>query len=426
MNLQKWFEARGPGFVWQRATSLLARYGVSPDKAIRRIDACLETLAASGCAPTFPTPGIVVQRYPGFIKHLQDAGAEITVHSYQHLDLRTMPVTAAKQQLARAVQTFERFGIQIHGFRCPYLGWSTELLDSLPAGMFDYSSNEAIYWEPTHLVANKNQFFETLCQFYRGRPAAESVCLPSTRPNVIEIPVCVPDDLQLHDGLKLDSDGIGQAWDEMLEQVYGRGDVFTLIFHPELASFCDSPFVTLLRKASQYHPPVWIARLCDIGAWWREKARFKVECVETSAELRLCFACTPRATILVRGLEPTESQQTWDAGYSRLQSRTLDVPGNSRPFVGVPASAPVSVVSLLQEQGYIVDTGDTASRCAIYLDPATLSRMTEVELVNHIENSPGPLVRYWRWPDGAKCALCVTGDLDALTLLDYASRLFAR
>ena len=100
------------------------------------------------------------------------------------------------------------------------------------------------------------------------------------------------------------------------------------------------------------------------------------------------------------------------------------VPADSRPFVGLPASAPGPVVSFLQEQGYIVDTADTATRCAIYLDAATLDRMTEVQLVNHIEALPGPLVRYWRWPNGAKSALCITGDLDALTILDYASRLF--
>ena len=95
-------------------------------------------------------------------------------------------------------------------------------------------------------------------------------------------------------------------------------------------------------------------------------------------------------------------------------------------FVGLPASAPEPVVAFLREQGYIVDTTDTAMRCAIYLDAGTLDGLTQVQLVDHIEASPGPLARYWRWPDGAKSALCITGDLDALTLLDYAGRLFDR
>ncbi len=74
-----------------------------------------------------------------------------------------------------------------------------------------------------------------------------------------------------------------------------------------------------------------------------------------------------------------------------------------------------------------MDTGETSTRCGTYIDAATLAGLTsDVELVRIIEASVGPLVRYWRWPGGAKSAMCVTGDLDALTLLDYASRLFAR
>jgi hypothetical protein len=95
--------------------------------------------------------------------------------------------------------------------------------------------------------------------------------------------------------------------------------------------------------------------------------------------------------------------------------------------VGLPADAPERVVFFLREQGYILDTGETATRCGTYIDAATLAGLTsEVELLHDIETSAGPLVRYWRWPDGAKSAMCVTGDLDALTLLDYIFRLFVR
>ena len=76
-----------------------------------------------------------------------------------------------------------------------------------------------------------------------------------------------------------------------------------------------------------------------------------------------------------------------------------------RYFVGLPASTPEPVVALLREQGYFVDTTDTAARCAIYLDASTLDGLTQVQLVDRIEASPGPLVRYWRWPNGAKSAL---------------------
>lgn len=426
MGLKKWYKARGPRFVWQRATSLLDRYDVSPAKAIRRIDNCVETLAGLGCAPTFPTPGIIVQRYPQFIRRLQDAGAEIAVHSYRHVDLSALPAPAAVQQLARAIQTFERFGIEVHGFRCPYLGYSEELRHALPDGMFDYSTNEVISCEQDNPINHRSEFYYTLRSLYRGKPFSEAVCLPSTHPNLIEIPVCTPDDLQLIDGLRLNPEEVGQTWIQVLDRVHQRGELFSLIFHPELASFLGVPFVSALRRASQVTPPVWIARLREVSDWWREKSSFGVEIAQVPTGLRLTFSCSPRATILVRDLGPAESGQVWDGAYTRLQSRILDLPADPRPFVGLPASAPGPVVSFLQEQGYFVDTTDTAVRCAIYLDSSILDGLTQLQLVDHIEASPGPLVRYWRWPDGAKSALCITGDLDALTLLDYAGRQFGR
>ena len=428
MNVGNWFEKRGLRFVIQRASNLFDRYGITPAKATARIEDSLTVLARFGCSPTFFTPGIVAERYSRLIQGFQAKGAEIAVHSYQHVDLNSLPLAEATEQLSKAIETFNNNGIEARGFRCPYLGYSDELLESLPAGLFGYSSNRAIWLEVPHSHQDKGQsvVFNTLRRFYHPESSAETSCMPSSRSNMIEIPVCVPDDLQLHDGLDLDSEGISQAWIEMLHQTHQRGELFNLIFHPELGSVCRQSFEELLQQAIRLRPAVWITRLRGICEWWREKAGFKVEATQVPAGLRLSFTCSSRATILARGLGPCETGQVWNGAYLRLQSRILDVPADLRPFVGLPSSTPGPVVSFLREQGYIVDTTDTAVGCAIYLDANTLDGLNQVQLVDHIEASPGPLVRYWCWPDGAKSALCITGDLDALTLLDYAARLFDR
>jgi peptidoglycan/xylan/chitin deacetylase (PgdA/CDA1 family) len=426
MITKKWFKARGLRFIFQRGNKLLNRYGISPAMAIHRLNESVKMLAELGCAPTFPTPGYVVQRYPQIIHGLEVKGAEIAVHSYDHVDLGALPVPVARQQLERAIRTFERFGIENRGFRCPYLGWSEELRDALPAGMFDYSSNEAICFESDKLDASdKSEFFKAVRGFYRGKVFSENLCLPYTRQNLIEIPVCVPDDLQLHDGMGLGPEEIGLVWGNMLDQIYERGELFTLMFHPELALFLGVPFESLLRKARQYHLPVWVARLREISDWWREKSSFKVEITPVTAGLRLNFTCTQRATILVRGLNPIRSTPIWDGDYHILLVNELEVSAYPRPFVGLAANMPDLTVSFLRDQGYLLDASETARSCGIYLDNDALSKLTnKVELVNYIEKSPAPLVRFWRWPDGAKSALSITGDLDALTLLDYASRFF--
>jgi hypothetical protein len=364
------------------------------------------------------------------MRHLQDTGAELAVHGHDHVDLRAYPPAEACEQLVRAAQVFDRHGIERYGYRCPYLGCTDDLLGLLPEGVFEYSSNRAIEWDVVsagdHDDANPTTS-DVLRRVYQPMSALEVVCVPWTRSGIVEIPASLPDDLELHDALRLGPEGMTEAWGSLLRQTHRRGELFVLMYHPELAWRCRQPFEAILGEARSQRPRVWIARLRDISSWWREKADFSVDISPNAAGLKLSFTCSDRATILVRGLEVDGSGSKWDGEYTQLKSRKLIVPAEPRPFVGLPADTPEPTVHLLREQGYVLDTGELAARCATYIDTETQARLSsEVELVNSIEASAGPLVRYWRWPTGAKSALSVTGDLDALTLLDYASRLFIR
>jgi hypothetical protein len=369
-----------------------------------------------------------VKRYSPFIRHLQDRGAEIAVHSYDHIDLKAISVSEASLQLVKAARMFEHFGIEVRGFRCPYLSFTDELTSVLPRGLFRYSSNIAVNWDASPLPekANTGEFFNTINRFYQPMSALEKVCVPWTQSDITEIPISVPDDLQLYDGLGLSPEEIAQVWSRSLEQTHKRGELFAPLFHPELALICQQPFERILRQARQLRPQVWIARLCDIDDWWREKAGFTVDVRYNLAGLHLDFNCSARATILCRGLSPGASTKVWDGPYCQLNAMALDVSAEPRPFIGLSFKAPDKIVAFLQEQGYILDTSETASCCGTYLDAATLATMTsEVALVSFIEASNSPLVRYWRWPNGAKSAMCISGDLDALSLIDYISRLSA-
>lgn len=428
MKLREWYAVRGPAYVCRRAAILLGRYGLTPSEAVNRVESLIAALAEYGCAPTLPTPGRVVERYPQFVRDLQNGGAEIAVHGYEHVDLGAYGLAGARQQLMKAIEVFTQHGIEIYGLRCPYLACTDDLLDELPQGAFDYSSNKAIWWTVVDPADGdtSTSLFQVPQRLYEPLSALDAVCTPRTRSNLIEIPACLPDDLQLHDGLHLGSEAIVQAWTQLLHETHRRGELFVLLSHPELGSHCQQPTMTVLGEAKRLQPPVWIARLREISSWWREKSSFAVAISHTPAGLHMSFTCSERATILVRGLGACGSGRVWGGEYYQLRTRALDVPAEPRPFVGLPANAPRQVESFLREQGYIVEIGETATRCATYMDAPTLARLTsEVALIDYIEASTGPLVRYWRWPGGAKSAMCVTGDLDALTLLDYALRLFA-
>ena len=225
MKFIDWFSVRGPAYIQKRAQRLSTRYQFSSSKAVNRIDECLRGLIYQDCAPTFMTPGIVVNRYPDFIHHLQEDGVEIAVHGFQHLDLSAYPKEFASKQLAKAVDVFKRYGIDVYGVRCPYLGYTDELLDALPKGLFRYSSNKAIYFNILDGINENisNVVIETLRNLYHAKSSNDEISLPYSRSNMLEIPVCIPDDMELIDGLNLSGNNITNAWGQILDRTHDRG-----------------------------------------------------------------------------------------------------------------------------------------------------------------------------------------------------------
>lgn len=427
-----WFGLRDARYICFRFIALMQRYGISASRAKKRVFDCVDRLARYECRPTFPTPGQVVARNGTFCRELQRRGAELAVHGYHHLDFRALSGDESRRQFAGAADAYQRNGIEFEGFRCPYLSYAEQLNDTLPSRQFQYSSNKAIWWDviaagSDHGAGNgAKAVFEGLSRFYRAESSKTHLAVPRMSDHLLEIPVCLPDDLQLLDGLKLDARGVRQAWIDILHQIHHRGELFDLMFHPESFEHCGPALEAVLREARNLQPAVWITQLREVNQWWREKAGFTVDVVDHGDGLHLTFHCSDRATVLVRHLDIGEPSPNWYGCYRVLEGRSLQLRRHERPFLGLPPDAPSALVSFLQEQGYIVEKGDEASRCSIYLSPTDLAAFhNQVELIDFIETSSAPLVRFWRWPASARSALCVTGDLDALSLTDYAARVLA-
>ena len=430
MNLRSWLRRRDAGYLLHRAARLAARYGWTAGKASRRTVRFLEKAAAHRGAATLLVPGRVLDRYPGRVLEMREAGAEIAVHSYDHFDLSALDPAEMRAQWGRAAESFARWGIETHGFRCPYLGYSNEVRGSLPEGLFQYSSNRAIAWEPDFrgLPGEIEDFFGTLNGFYRPLPSGSFVSLPWETPPVTEIPVTVPDDLQIADGLRLPQERVRGHWTRVLERIFARGELFNLMFHPELLPVCEPALVGFLEDAGKLTPPVWFARLKDIADWWREKDAFSVEVDPAGEGLLVRFRASARATILVRGFPGLDgAARPWSGGYDRIFADRIRVPSSPRPFIGLGPDVSPEARSVLRRLGYVLETGGSARSNGIFLDGPTVAKLgTEVALAEYVEAQAAPLVRFWPWPDGHRCTVCLSGDLDALTLFDYASRFLTR
>lgn len=426
MNLNHWFLKRGSSFILHRGSKLLNRYSFRNYKTISRISELIERLSDNHCSPTFFVPAIVVKRNPIFFRSLQAKGCEIGVHGYNHVDLTAYSPEESARQLLKAVQVFQNNQIEVHGFRCPYLSSSNRLINSLSQGSFKYSSNKAVRWiDKSYSGENFPQFFNTINRFYQPSNSEEYLCLPWKFNNLIEIPVFVPDDLQLHDGLGFNQEQIFDFWLNILRQTYQRGELFNLMFHPELASFIEVPLIDLLRELILYTPHVWITRLCDLSLWWSEFEKYEVEINHSDNGYDLIFRCSPRSTLLYRGFSTSVKSKPWDGIYRRSLTPIMDVQGQKLPFIGLPDDAPDWVYSNLRRVGYVLIPNNSEFECNLFLDDHCLRQFSQpIELIKYIETQNFPLVRFWPWPDGARSAICITGDLDALSLIDYAARIF--
>jgi peptidoglycan/xylan/chitin deacetylase (PgdA/CDA1 family) len=401
-------------------------YGITSERAKRRVLACVELVERFDARPMFAVPGRVVDQEPAFFRSLAERGVELAPHGYDHLDFRTLSTEEARSQFERAGDAYERAGIPFTGFRCPYLSFTPELEPLVP-DRYAYASHLAIRWDvplpepPSHGRAVTEQ----LASFYRAEPAAALASRPRAVGRLIEVPAALPDDFELTMGLRASADEIADVWSAVWEQVDARGELFAPLFHPEAYDHCAPAFERVLASAAG-KGDVWLATTGEIAAWWLERARSDVEVTNGANGLRLELRCAPAVTVLVRGVDSGPALEPWHAGYAALRGTRLELPGTVRPFVGVAQSVPAAAVACLREEGFVVVEDADPATCSVFLDGNAPFAAGEVELVRHVEEAAGPLVRFWRWPNGARSAISIAGDLDALRLTDYLARFRAR
>jgi hypothetical protein len=423
-HLSQWWASRGVPYLARRANALLRRYGLRPAKAEQRTIAGVRRLAHLGCHPTLPVPGRVVSRHPGFFLRLEELGVELAMHGYDHVDFRGLSRDEAISQFTRAAAAFQAAGLRFDGFRCPYLSCTNGVREVARDAGYAYSSNSAIEWNVIEGRQQRTAIFDQLSAFYQPSPAETTLSLPRMARGLVEIPASVPDDLQLCDGLEYDSRAVAATWARILRHTHRRGELFVLVFHPEAFDRCGAAIEDVVREAGTLVPAVWVATLRDIASWWTVKSGYSVRTTSARGRLEMTFQCDENATVLARGLDGTAHGDPFMDRYHVIDNRTLSVSLPVRPFIGIAPDVPLETSDLLRQNGYILEISEDKGDYGIYLDAATLRSLpNEVELIEHLERSNAPLVRFWRWPRRARSALAVTGDLDALSLMDYAQRL---
>jgi hypothetical protein len=406
-----------------RAGTICTRYGVTPGKMERRVSTVMDLLEAFDGRATLPVTAATVERHPEALPRYAELGIEFAVHGYFHVDHKQLSLSEQVEQLDRARVLLTREGLTAAGFRAPYLRWSPATMDALGETGFAYDSSQAVHWPLDDTVVTDP--YRRALDFYDSFSAAARPALPSLQGDLVQIPYCLPDDEAVVERLRLSPDRVAEEWLGIFRSIHERGELFTLAVHPERIDHCLEGISAVLRAASSTWPGVWFARLDDVARWWRARTDASVEIIPFDAGLRISVRGPSGVTILVRGLE-VDGASDRDGRYWRAPGTTVEVAGERRPFVGVHASSPPSVAAFLRQQGYIVEETRRAGDHSVFVERERFSAEEELPLLDELERSEAPLVRLGRWPNGARSALCLTGDLDALTIWDYAMRVFGR
>jgi peptidoglycan/xylan/chitin deacetylase (PgdA/CDA1 family) len=411
----------------RRARVIGSRYGVSAHRMERRLATMLGLVERHGASATLPVPATVVERHAPVIARYATFGLEFAVHGLNHIDHTRLPLAEQRDQLARARQTMRDARIHAVGFRAPYLRANEDTLDALRANGFLYDASQAFHWRDG--LARRCGAYERALDFYGSRPADDHPVVPWCERGVVRIPYCLPDDEAVVERLRLEPDQIAATWLKMLRATRARGDLFTLTVHPERIDECAMGVAAVLDAARAARPPVWIARHDEIARWWRGRmdASILVSDARGRGWLRITIDGPTGLTVLARKVAVAGRAEPWTRDTVRIRGAELEVPAQPcRPFIGVHPDCPEGVSRFLREHGYIVEVtrSDDEHACVVRRD--RFEPADQRALLAEIETGSFPLVWLARWPSGAAAALSVTGDVDALTIGDYASRLRGR
>ena len=417
---------RGKGFrkLMGRGARILQRYGLSATKVDREMGRFADLLRRFECGATWPITTVALKRNPDIIKGYQAQGIEFAIHGYRHEDYSQLSAVEQLTEVRQARRVFEQAGVQQQGFRSPYLRWNEDTRVALRQAGLIYDSSQGLAWDV--LDGRGTPAYEHVLSFYRALPATDYPSLPSLESDLVCIPYSLPDDEALVERLDLKTPTEKEdVWLKVLHHTYERGELFTLGLHPERTTLCLEPLEAVLTKARQYEPAVWIARLDEIAWWWRSRAEAAVEVTDAAdGGLRLTVEGPKGTTVLARSVEVDAPAAPWGDGYRLVRAETFIARASLRPFIGLSPDAAPRLTSFLRQQGYVVETSREARPYSYYFDQTEFAPERERSLLAEIETSNRPLVRLSRWPDGARSALAVTGDIDSLTVWDYGLRLF--
>ncbi len=405
--------SRGLSNTIQRAWQVATRFGVTAGLMEHRLMSLAGTVMEYGAAPSLPITAVVLDRNPAVARRLMEKGVELPVHGLVHTDMALLTPAAQRRHIEQAAAIFEKHGIELRGFRSPYLRYNNATLEALEETGFTYDSNLAFYWEPARslcdLSPEEADGLARGIKFYRPATRETDRSLPRFVGRLVEIPVSLPDDEILLDRMGLRADSIGNVWNEMAHMALERGELLTIQIHPERADILKGSLRRVL-DVSRREGCFWVATLAEIDSWWRARTGLAVQ-VEESEEGGFVVRNPVPSKMDLVGRIPAQGVQEALPDGARIDCKR-------RPLIGLSPRTSDTLKLSIRDLGYFFEMSEDKSSYPLYFDVLT-HRATAAY---SIANCNHPLICDSLWPRPYRAAMAVTGDIDCLTLGDFVRR----
>ena len=251
---------KGFGGTVYRASLLPVRYGISPDRIVSRLVRMIAMMARWDSRPTIPITASVLERHPEILRSLRDA--DLAVHGYRHISYEDLPFDEKRSDLDAACTVFSNLGLLLRGFRAPYLRADRETLDLVRSRGFLFDSSSTQFALPGgHPITRAVRLL--IASRYGTDSVVPSVAM---HPTLVEMPVSLPDDEILVDGLGLrNTTGLWHAFEAMMEMAFSTGSHLILQVHPERFHICEAALELLIEKAVDAGG--WLTPLSEASDW---------------------------------------------------------------------------------------------------------------------------------------------------------------
>jgi hypothetical protein len=418
--------SKGVAGVIPRLGMLLARFDIGGKKMKTAVAGINELGAKYGFRPAMIVPAVVLKRCRALLQYASDSNLEFAIHGHTHKNHRPWSLEKQKEEIEKAKRVFDDLGVPYCGFRAPYLSCNSDTDDALEQAGILWNSDQAIMWphdtgEPAAEGYALNEAIEFL---YSPADASQTLALPRMHGDMVCIPLVLPDDEILVDRVGIqDPDRITKIWLDVLSQAHAQGAVFVLQYHPERFIFCQKSMEALLAYMARAGKRFWVTDMCEIARWWKARNAFGFsisQCPDDAFEV-VC-SCSDRAVILVHN-GPGESVP-FHGKYRRITETCFRLETEGiKPCIGISPLCTPALQVFIKELGFAYELADTDSGYGIFFNESdTYTEEGEIEILDRIEQSNRPLVRYWPWPDGYESAFTTSHDLDCVTLSDFVYR----